>query len=60
MRWMTHTLVIVNQIDAMGGIQWARSKQAVIHVFLADLSSESHDASAVELSGVNGLAFAAI
>jgi len=56
---MTHTLVIVNQIDAMG-IQWARGRQAVIHVFLADLSSESHDASAVELSGVNGLAFAAI
>lgn len=59
MRWMTHTLVIVNQIDAMG-IQWARGRQAVIHVFLADLSSESHDASAIELSGVNGLAFAAI
>jgi len=59
MRWMTHTLIIVNQVDAMG-VQWTRRGQAVIHVFLADLSSEAHGACAVERSGVNGLAIAAI
>lgn len=59
MRWMTHTLVTVNQVDAMG-VQWTRGGQAVIHVFRADLSNEAHNACAVELGGVNGFATAAI
>jgi len=58
---MTYTLIIVNQIDAIG-VQWTRGsrRQAVIHVFFADLSSEAHDACAVESSDVNGFAAAAI
>jgi len=56
---MTHTLIIVNQIDAMG-VQWTRRRQAFIYVFLADLTSEAHGACAVERSGVNGFAVAAI
>jgi len=56
---MTHTLIIVDQIDAMG-VQWTRGRQAVIHVFLADLSSEAHGACAVERNGINGFAVAAI
>ena len=56
---MAHTLVIVNQVDAVG-VQWTRGGQAVIHVFFAYLSSEAHDACAVERSGVNGFAVAAI
>jgi len=53
------TLVIVDQIDATG-VQWTRRRQAVIHVFFTDLSSEAHDTCAVERSGVNGFAVAAI
>ena len=56
---MAHALVIVNQIDAMG-VQWTRGRQAIVHVVLADLSGEAHDACAVKLSSVNWFATAAI
>ena len=59
MRWMAHTLVIVDQIDAVG-VQWTRGRQAVIHVILADLSSETRDACTIKLSSINGFATAAI
>ena len=56
---MAHALVIVNQIDAMG-VQWTRGRQAVIHVFLTDLSSEANVARAVKLSCVNRFTGAAV
>ena len=59
MRWVAHTLVIVNQVYAVG-VQWTRGRRAVIHVFLTDLSGESNVACAVELGGVNRFAGAAI
>jgi len=56
---MAHALVTVNQIDAMG-VQGTRGRQAVIYIFLADLSSEARVACAVERRGINGFAVAAI